>query len=150
MKNIKISASSLFPRSSLTSWALLICAVYWMYLIILAQPIIVYDAIGYEQFGRLLADKGLGAYLRGGPAREPLYPLFISVAMKLSDWAHLPFLSVQKILQCAVLLMTQLMMISILRRLKVHVGIIIGTVLYFGLSPAVVNSEKGRNKGQSR
>lgn len=113
---------------------------YWFYLACTTQMLLQHDAVGYEQLGRLLQEKGWLAYFQGGPNREPLYPLLVSLSMHLAAWAKFSYQSVLILFQIGILLLSRQLILSILRELKIRPGIIAVTVLYFCVSPAVVNS----------
>lgn len=138
----KIPANSLpSAQSSLgVIAAFIFCGMYWLYLIFMAQMVIVNDAIGYEQLGKLLAEDGWREYFRTGPHREPLYPWMVSVAMRLEDCFSVSYQTIQKILQILILLLTQILTIVILKKLKVASGLVSLIVLYGGFSPALVNT----------
>lgn len=118
----------------------LLTAVYWAYLIFTSKMNISADAIGYEQLGRFLQQHGLMGYFVDGPHREPLFPLSISFSMTLANLWNGSYQYVQKFLHLAVILWSQVIMVFLMRRLKISPVVMAGTLLYFGLSPAVVNS----------
>jgi len=120
--------------------AFLLSAIYWFYLLISSQIIIVYDAVEYESLGRLLCDHGFREFFITGPHREPLYPLLISLAMKISHYSGLRWDSILKIMQCLCLLNTQILLCWVLKKLKINRVLIAFFVLYIGISPSLVNA----------
>jgi len=118
----------------------LICLAYWIYLIFASQMQISWDAIDYEKLGLKLHEKGWRAYLVSGPQREPLYPFTISVSMALGEMLSISYQTVQKILQVAVLFITQILLLLTLNKLRINNAIKLAALIYFGFSPALVNS----------
>lgn len=121
-------------------WAFLISFAYWIYLGLTSRMAISCDAIGYELIGKALAEKGWANYFVNGPNREPFYPFLISISFKTGAFFSLPYQAVQVFLQFLILFITQLLMVRALRLLNVNAWITALTILYFGISPAVVNS----------
>lgn len=113
---------------------------FWMMMLTVTDFIIVNDSIGYESLARIIDEKGIVGFLKNGLDREPLYPLIINLGMKLSRVAALDYHPVVVFLHICILAVTQLLMVILMRRLKINDWIISGTLLYFALSPAVVNS----------
>ncbi|MDD4893924.1 MAG: hypothetical protein PHW54_01240, partial [Candidatus Omnitrophica bacterium] len=120
--------------------ACLLTALYWTYLVFTSKMAISADASGYEELGRLLQQHGLMSYFVGGPNREPLFPLSISFSMTLANLWNGSYQYVQKFLHLLIILWSQVIMFILMRRLKISPVVMAGTLLYFGLSPAVVNS----------
>src|SRR5690242_13678794 len=83
--------------------------VYLIYLSLICQTVMIYDSIGYEQLGRRLYTDGFGGYVLGGPEREPLYPLFLAGAMRLSDFCGIDYAQIQKWMQVGLLMLTQVL-----------------------------------------
>ena len=98
------------------------------------------DAVGYESLGRTLAEKGWANYLLNGPTREPFYPLLVSISMRIGTFFSFPYQPIQAFLQLLILFITQLLMLRILRLLEINDWISAFTILYLGVSPAIVNS----------
>ena len=126
--------------SGLLPWVFLSCLVYWTYLILTTRMIIRYDAGAYEALGRMFLEKGWGEYFRTGPNREPGYPLLVSFSMLLGQGLAVSYQHVQAFLQLCLLLISQLLALRTLRVLGVRESIIAPTILYLGISPAIVNS----------
>lgn len=118
----------------------LICCSYWLYLIFTSQMLIRYDAIVYEELGRMIYSQGWIEYFKTGPNREPLYPLTIAVSMKIADIFAISYQLIQKTIQVMILFITQILLFKLLSRLEIKNVIKLAVVLYFGLSPAIVNS----------
>ncbi len=121
-------------------FAFLLSLIYWAYLFFSSQMQISADAIGYERLGSLLYHQGLTEYLKQGPTREPLYPWTISVSMSLGDFFHLSYQTFQKSFQLIILLLTQILVLKTLERMKASVTACFVAVLYCGLSPVMVNA----------
>ena len=114
--------------------------VYWIYLALHTQMVIVFDAMLFEKFGATIYKQGWTEFLRTGPHNEPLYPLLISLSMRLSDALSISYQSVQKVLQMIILLSTQLLTIKLLNELKINRRITAAVIFYLGISPAMINS----------
>lgn len=98
------------------------------------------DAVGYESLGKTLAGKEWLDYFRNGPARELLYPLIVSISMRIGSFFSLPYQSIQVFLQFSILFLTQLLMLRILRLLGINNWVSAIAVFYLGVSPVMVNS----------
>ncbi len=120
--------------------AFLCCLPYWTYLFFHAQMIIQQDAIGYESLGRLIWEQGWKSYFTTGPNREPLYPALISLSMGLSHLTGIFYQKILTLIQFGFLALTQILIGKMLLKLKVRPPIIALSLLYFGFSPALVNS----------
>ena len=119
---------------------ILLCFIWWGYLFFSSQMLIVHDACGYQDLGRLLSEKGWAEYFKTGPHREPLYPLLISISMRLGRFFGISYHYFQKAIQILFLFMTQMLLFFVMKKLKIHNAIILVLLLYFGLSPALVNA----------
>ena len=121
-------------------WSFLICFLYWIYLFFTSHPVLSCDAFDYEYLGKLFYENRWLDYFKNGPMREPFYPLLVSLAMRLGNYFSISYLQVITIFQLLILLLTQLITLHILRLLKIKDMIIALTILYLGISPAIVNS----------
>lgn len=113
---------------------------YWVYLFFASRMSMSCDAIGYEELGKLLYQKGWKAYFLTGPNREPFYPWLVSVSMRIGDGMGISYMYIQKIFQILILAVTQFVLYRFLVLLNIRRGIIAGAVLYFGFSPSIVNT----------
>src|SRR5437867_3879842 len=113
---------------------------YWIYLLLTAKTIIVFDSVEYEHLGNMLYHQGWVEYFKTGPNREPLYPLFIAFSMKLADVFSLPYILILKVIQISILFLSQCLIYRLLKRLQIRETIVGLTILYWGISPAIVNS----------
>jgi len=102
--------------------------------------VIIFDSIDYENLGRMIYSKGWTEYFITGPNREPIYPTIISVAMRVGSFFSLPYLTILVYIQISILFLSQLLLFYVLKKLKTNPWIIAGIILYFGISPALVNS----------
>lgn len=98
------------------------------------------DAVGYEYLGKMLTQKGWIEFFRAGPQREPLYPALIAFSMRLEKISGISYQSIQIVIQLLILLLTQILALRILRILRVNDLLSALTILYLGISPAIVNS----------
>lgn len=125
----------------LTLFSFAVCFLYWVYLLFTCHMVISCDAIGYEQLGKLLCEKGWVEYFKTGPNREPFYPFLVSLAMRIGDYFSIPYQPVMIVFQFLILLLTQLIALYIiLRILKINNLIASLTILYLGISPGIVSS----------
>jgi len=116
------------------------CLSYWIYLIFASRILISHDAIDYEELGLMIYKNGWMEYFKTGPHREPLYPLSIAVSMKIADFFSVSYQLVQKVIQVMILFLTQILMFNLLNKLRISNRMKLITILYFGFSPAIVNS----------
>ena len=119
--------------------AFIIPLLYWAYLLFTSQSEVVWDSLDYEVLGKMLKEQGWVEFFKTGPNREPLYPLLISIAMRLADGLNVSYLKVLDILQFFCLFCSQILTLKILQKLKINHFIIAAIILYLGLSPALVN-----------
>jgi hypothetical protein len=120
--------------------AMALTASYWGYLIFASRMSLSADAQGYADLAGMFLTQGFKGYFETGPHREPLFPLLVSVAMRLGDLSGISWQVIEKFFHLAVILLTQGLMFLVMRRLKMS-GMAVGLVLlYFGFSPAMVNS----------
>ncbi|MBF0386241.1 MAG: hypothetical protein HQL20_00130 [Candidatus Omnitrophica bacterium] len=136
----KINRNSFFTGFSPVWAAILLSALYWLYLMPITFPLMVNDSLGYRDLGQRIMSHGVFSYLNGGVNREPLYPCFLALAMWLGKLVRMDYQLVQYVMQFTLLLATQFIMVEVLRWLKINKWIIAGTVLYFGFSPAVIGA----------
>ena len=128
-------------HSPLITAVFAVSLVWWIYLGLHTQMQISCDAIDYEQSGRLLNEQGfVPAYFHDGPRREPLYPLFVAAAMQLADTTGHPYTRIMAGFGVLVLLLSQILLYVILRRLKTPAIISAAILAYFAFSPAITNS----------
>lgn len=130
----------IFRVSSLVPAAFILSGLYWFYLAFTSEMIISSDAIGYQDLGRMLYQNGFAEYFRTGPNREPFYPILVSWAMHIAEIFNVPYPSIQKPVQCLILLITQLLTLKILQKMNINDILRSACVLYIGFSPALVNS----------
>jgi len=102
--------------------------------------IIVHDALVFEQLGKLIYQEGWIEFFKNGPNREPVYPLLVSISMHAQDIFPISYQTFQKLIQFAFLFITQILCLRMLKELKINPSISALTILYIGISPALVNS----------
>lgn len=126
--------------STPVSFAFLLCFIYWAYLLFTSQMVIVYDGMEYERLGKMLYQSGWVEYFKTGPHNEPLFPLLINFSMHVADWFSVPYQKVQAGIHILILFSAQLLTLVILQRLHVSRWVKTFTILYMGISPALVNA----------
>jgi hypothetical protein len=111
---------------------------YWVYLAFVSQPVLVNDAQGYYDLGRMITQQGWPAYFASGPNREPVYPFLVAFSM----WLAGPelFLSILKIFQICLLGTTTFLVFAFLSRCGVSRWLACLAMMYVGLSPAMINT----------
>src|SRR3989338_5500536 len=124
----------------ITASALLIPAVFWLYMGLVSQMIIIYDAANFEFLAKIFQQGQWEEYFKTGPNREPLYPMLISLAMRIADYWQISYRDVQKIFQIFILILSQVLLLTSLRKLRIGSVITAGILLYFGFSPTVTNA----------
>lgn len=130
--------SSLKEISIKTAFA--IPFLFWIYLLFFSRMDIHFDAANYESLAVLLRSEGFVAFLKQGPFREPLYPFVIFTSMKLASFLGISYYKIQTCLQIVLLFSTQYLLYRTLMLLKIEEGLISILILYFGLSPAIINA----------
>lgn len=120
--------------------AFLVSIVYWVYLAFNARMVIVYDSVGYELLGKMIADKGWIEFFKTGPNREPFYPALIALSMRIGSISGINYQFIIVVMQFLSLLLTQILALRIMRILNINNLIAAVTILYLGISPALVNS----------
>lgn len=104
----------------------------------MTQTILFYDALGYEELGRKLADHGWQEYFDSGPNREPLYPWFVSMAMRAAGFLGTNYTCILLPLQVLVLLLSLYLIYVLLQRLNIpRLGQAI-VLIYAATSPVLV------------
>ena len=126
--------------SRLVIFAFTISILYWIYLFLISQMLLIQDALGYKELGELLVSKGWTGYLAGGPQREPFYPFLISISLRITDATPFSFVTIQKFQQLLFLFATQLLSYKLLKKLKIRPFFISFAILYIGFSPALINT----------
>ena len=120
--------------------AFLASIIYWVYLGLTTKMIIVYDAATYEALGKRIVNQGWIEFFRTGPNREPFYPALIAFSMGLGKSFGISYQFIQALIQLLILFLTQVLTLRILRLLKINNLLSALTILYLGISPAIVNS----------
>jgi len=72
--------------------------------------------------------------------REPLYPLFVALNMRLADLVHIPYTNLILLTQGIILLIAQWWIAVILRAIGLPDKITAALILYFIISPSVLRS----------
>lgn len=117
-----------------------LCAFWWLYVGASSHMILLWDAAEYNALGEMLHRDGWQTFLATGPHREPLYPLLVASALRVSEWLSLHYQKVLVGLQFGIVGVTQLLMLWLARLMGIGRPYALAAVAYFGLSPAVVNS----------
>ena len=114
--------------------------IYLFYLSLICQSLMIYDSLAYQALGNDLLHHGCVWFFQTGPQREPLYPLTVAASMHLAKVFSTDDSWILKLMQIGFLVLTQVLALTILRRLKVNRWITGLAVFYIGISPALVNS----------
>ncbi len=121
-------------------YAFLFCFLYWLYLFLTTTPYIKYDAETFVQLGKTIYEGGWAGFFKNEPNYVPLYPYLISVAIQLGNHFEVSFEKFQVFFQIIILLATQALIFLTCRKLKMSKIVTALVILYFGISPAIVNS----------
>ena len=90
---------SVLTPAPLLFWAYVLPFVYWCYLILTTNFVVVFDSEGYINLANMFYHTSQWAqYFRTGPNREPLYPLLIALSMHIGDWLNISYAYILKIL----------------------------------------------------
>ncbi len=111
---------------------------YWAYLAFVTEPILVHDAKGYQDLAQMIYQKGWKAYFISGPNREPIYPFFVSLCMRMGGEDS--YQTALKFFQFGFLLTALILTFVILAKCRIAPWIRIFAIAYLGVSPAFVNS----------
>ncbi len=120
--------------------AFLISTLYWIYLVLTSHMVIHCDAMSYESLGKMLAQQGWAEFFRTGPHSEPFYPALVAFSMRLGKTLGISYQLIQTLIQLSILFLTQVLTLRILRLLKINNFLSALTIIYLGVSPAIVNS----------
>ncbi|MBF0619949.1 MAG: hypothetical protein HQL19_07265 [Candidatus Omnitrophica bacterium] len=120
--------------------AFLLLFLYWAYLFVNTKAVLIYDAVDYVNFGRMLAEKGWIEFFRTAPHREPLFSIYISWAMKLEGVFGVPYWYLVKAINMAHLALAMALVFWLTRLLGAGRIVAGWAAFYTGLSPALLNS----------
>ncbi len=135
----KVSLLS-YLQEPVIALAFLLPLIYWIYLAFTTQMNIRFDAQGFEKLAGYIYHQGWPAFFEQNPDQSPLYPFLISISMRIADFFALPYQRIQTIFQIFLLLLSQFLLLKILTRINIKKSLIAFVLLYFGFSPAIVNS----------
>ncbi|MCA9408769.1 MAG: hypothetical protein H6755_07195 [Candidatus Omnitrophica bacterium] len=102
--------------------------------------ILLADAKGYEMLGEKIYRGGWESLFSAGPDREILYIGLVAFSMRIGDILGVSFQKIQMIFQFGNLILSQILLNILLKRLEVRRSIRWGIIAYMGISPALVNS----------
>ena len=119
---------------------LFLSPVLWLTLVLTTTMDIRYDAVHFEKLAHLIDAQGWKAFLKQGPTLEPLYPFVISLSIKLGALTGISFPKIQAGLQVLMLCLSQLMLYRLLKLFRLNDTVVLITLIYFALSPAIINS----------
>ena len=114
---------------------------YWVYLGLNTRMVISCDALGYEDFGKLIQQHGfIPAYFEHGPNREPIYPLLVASSMYFAQISGIAYTKIMAAYGVFILILTQILTHTIQRLLNIRAGICALALAYMAISPALNNS----------
>lgn len=120
--------------------AFLLPALFWIYLIPTSSMFIENDARNYRDQAAIIHEEGWVAFFKEGPLREPLYTASVALSMRAGSLLNVPYQKVQTVLQVLILLLSQCLLYQLLKKLRIRPVVSAMILLYFGLSPAILNS----------
>jgi len=127
-------------RSAWIKTAFAVSALWWVYLFFTTQFIVVFDSIGYEESGKMIAHQGWAEFLRHGPQREPMFPGLVALSMQLGDWWGISYHYPLKMIGLLFLSLTMFLSYRLMSMLSVRPFIAALAILYMGISPVMTNS----------
>src|SRR5271170_2900413 len=113
---------------------------WWVYLYFTTQIVVVFDSVGYEDLGKMIAYQGWGEFFRHGPQREPLFPWLVATSMHLGDWWGISYYYPLKMIGVLFLLLTLIFSYRLMMLLSIRPFIAALTIFYMGISPVMTNS----------
>jgi hypothetical protein len=123
------------------TFVVLIFSAFWIfYAAVFSETILFNDSFSYDQAGKSLAQGHFWDYFRTGPNREPLYPLFVALNVRLADFFQIPYTNFILFSQGIILLLSQAWLALILKELRVSDRITAVLLLYFVISPSLLHS----------
>ncbi len=120
--------------------AFAVSILWWVYLFFTTQFVVVFDSLGYEDSGRMIAHHGWVEYLRSGLQREPMFPWLVSLSMHAGDWWGISYDYPLKMIGILFLFLTMVFSYRLMNMLSVRPFIAALGLLYMGLSPVMTNS----------
>lgn len=120
--------------------AFAVSILWWVYLFFTTQFVVVFDSLGYEESGKIIAYHGWAEFLRGGLQREPMFPLITALSMHLGDWWGISYDYPLKMIGLLFLLLTMVLSCRLMNMLSIRPVIAALVILYMGLSPVMTNS----------
>jgi len=114
--------------------------IWWVYLFFTTEIVVVFDSVGYEDLGKMIANQGWGEFLRHGPQREPMFPGLIALSMQLGNWWGVSYYYPLKMIGILFLFLTMIFSYRLMTMLTIRPFIVALTILYMGISPVMTNS----------
>jgi len=131
----------LLAPNPLFFWAYVLPFIYWAYLVLTTNFVIVFDSEDYVRLANILYHPSNWAeYFRIGPSREPLYPLIIAFSLHLGHWLNISYEYVLRTVSFLLLALTMVFIHLSLRKINARPWIQALAILYTGLSPILINS----------
>jgi len=121
-------------------WAFALPFLYWTYLFFSTTMDIEHDAFTYKELALGIYKGGWPGFFQNEPKNVPLYPLIISLSMRIADLLSISYLKVQTCIQILILFASQVLLYKILTLLRIQRNVVAAVIFYFGFSPAIVNS----------
>jgi len=140
MKSSPVPSNNFFSAQSPVLGAFVLTLVYWIYLFFSTSMEIKHDALGYQTLGTAIYNDGIAGFFKIHGSNVILYPLIITASMYIADFLKADHLVVQKFIQLLFFFAAQILLYRLLRQLNVRKTIVALAILYFGFSPALVNS----------
>src|SRR5271167_242296 len=72
-------------------WAYMLPILYWTYLTLTTNFVMIFDSEGYYSLARFFYDGQWMQYFQTGPNREPLYPLMVAFSMCAGKWLGISY-----------------------------------------------------------
>jgi hypothetical protein len=121
-------------------WAYALPIIYWVYLTLTTNPVLVFDSDSYYYLANLFYNNQCLSYFQNGPTREPGYPLLVAISMHVGHWLGISYTYPLKVLCFGLLGATMIMVQHALKLINANRWIQAAAIVYIGLSPSLINS----------
>lgn len=121
-------------------YSMLICLLYWAYLFFNTSMDVKFDSAWYVTYAETIYREGFNAFIKMNSVNVGLYPSVIALSMKIADWFLMSYQTILKLIQFGFFFSAQMILLRILQLMKINRYVTAAAILYFGISPALVNS----------
>ena len=131
----------LLTPSPIIFWAYVLPFLYWSYLVLTTNFVVVFDSESYCDLANILySPSHWTEYFQNGPNREPLYPLIIALSMHLGSCLNVSYEYILRTVSFLFLAATMFFIHQSLKKMNVNRWLQAAAILYTGFSPVLINS----------